>query len=200
MCLCGQCLNPHNLYKALKKSVDTELPRSLSDYLCKHMKCGKELETNFYHLKCVLDQCPNGCKITDINHDLRGELKDNCKESYYVFERVDTHYFNSNGKKVMYKCTARVDKKNTSKKHCKDVAACSKVISASSFLHHRYYICNDMHYWKKFLENMQYYTIWMDYYQKIKFAEGKQVQSAHFSGKQHTLHNTVIIPPDNSEK
>ena len=50
-----------------------------------------------------------------------------------------------------------------------------------------------------FLQVTQYYTLWLDYSQNIAFTEKKQVQVAHFSGKQHTLHNTVIQSP-NDEK
>ena len=33
--------------------------------------------------------------------------------SYYVFERIDTKYFNKQGKVCTYKRTTRIDKKNT---------------------------------------------------------------------------------------
>ena len=49
MCLCSKCLNPHCLYKAIKTNVNVDLPKSLSDYLCKNFKCDHEPETNFFH-------------------------------------------------------------------------------------------------------------------------------------------------------
>lgn len=39
----------------------------------------------------------------------------------------------------------------------------------------------------------------MDYSQNIAFKEKKQVQSAHYSGLHHTLHDTVLIHPYNKE-
>ena len=38
--------------------------------------------------------------------------------------------------------------------------------------------------------------MWVDYSQNINFVEKKQVQSANYSGKQHTLHNAVIFTPN----
>ena len=42
----------------------------------------------------------------------------------------------------------------------------------------------------------QHHTLWLDYSQNIAFNKKKQVQSAHFSGRHHTLHNTIIQGPD----
>ena len=38
-------------------------------------------------------------------------------------------------------------------------------------------------------------VIWMDYSQNIAFTPKFEVQSSHFSGKQHTLHCTIIKDP-----
>ena len=35
--------------------------------------------------------------------------------------------------------------------------------------------------------------MWMDYSQNIKLTEKRQAQSAHFSGKQQTLHDSLIL-------
>lgn len=59
-----------------------------------------------------------------------------------------------------------------------------------------FFVVNDKVYWKKmFLKNTQHHTLWLDYSQNIAFKEKRQVQSAHFSGKQQTLHNTIIQTP-----
>ena len=39
--------------------------------------------------------------------------------------------------------------------------------------------------------------MWLDYSQNINLTEKFQVQSAHYSGKQQTLHNTVLHSPNN---
>ena len=59
MCMCGNCLNIHCLYAAIRKQTDIQLPYSLSGLLCMNMKCNKETETSFYHLDCILGKCKN---------------------------------------------------------------------------------------------------------------------------------------------
>ena len=74
MCLCSKCLNPHSLYKAIKTAVDTDLPHSLSEYLCKSTVCPKDPETNFYSCECIFGQCKNNCKITRVSDDLKNDM------------------------------------------------------------------------------------------------------------------------------
>ena len=109
MCLCSKCLNPHSLYKAIKTTVDTDLPHSLSEYLCKSIVCPKDPETNFYSRECILGQCKNNCKITCISDDLKNDMAKikSKKVHYYVFETVETKYHNKHGKLVTYTRTAR---------------------------------------------------------------------------------------------
>ena len=91
-------------------------------------------------------------------------------------------------------CTAQVDKHDSVKTINNNLQ-----VLAEKCLLHRFFVVNDKVYWKKFLQVTQYYTFWLDYSQNIAFTEKKQVQSAHFSGRQHMLHNTVIQSP-NDEK
>ena len=37
--------------------------------------------------------------------------------------------------------------------------------------------------------------VWMDYSQNVKLTEKNQAQSAHFSGRQQTLHDSLIQFP-----
>ena len=76
-CLCSKCLNPHCLYNPIKSAVDINLPNSLSEYLCKSIKCDKEPETDIYKRECILGQCGNNCKITNISNDFKNDF------SYY---------------------------------------------------------------------------------------------------------------------
>ena len=50
-------------------------------------------------------------------------------------------------------------------------------------------------YWQKFLEETKQYVVWLDYSQNISLTPKFEVQSAHFSGKQHTLHDALIRAP-----
>ena len=67
------------------------------------------------------------------------------------------------------------------------------------YLIHRFFIINDFIYWRRFLSETEHDTLWFDYSQNINFTEKRQVQSAHFSGRQHTLHNTVLQAPKNGK-
>ena len=62
-----------------------------------------------------------------------------------------------------------------------------------------FFIINDLIYWWRFLSETEHYTLWLDYSQNINFTEKRQVQSAHFSGRQHPLHNTVLQATKNGK-
>ena len=130
----------------------------------------------------------------NIGEDLKDQLSDfelNVKKvNYYVFETVTTKYFNKNGKQVSYTRTARVGKNESLHSIIDQLQQLAK-----NYLLHRFSVVNDKIYWKEFLEATGNHTLWLDYSQNIAFTEKKQVQSAHFSGRQHTLHNTVIQSP-----
>ena len=80
MCLCSKCLNPHCLYKANKTNVNTDLPKSQSDDLCKNFKCDREPETNFFHRDCTLGKCQNKCEILSTSDDLKDQRLDEDKK------------------------------------------------------------------------------------------------------------------------
>ena len=101
-----------------------------------------------------------------------------------------TKYFNKNGKQLSYTCTAHVDKNESLHSIIDQLQQLAK-----NYLLHRFSVVNDKIYWKEFLETTGNHTFWLDYFLNIAFTEKKQVQSAHFSGRQHTLHNTVIQSP-----
>ena len=65
------------MYNPIKSAVDINLPNSLSEYLCKSIKCDKEPETDIYKRECILGQCGNNCKITNISNDFKNDF------SYY---------------------------------------------------------------------------------------------------------------------
>lgn len=79
------------LYKAIKSSIDSNL-RSLSEYLCKSIKYHKEPESDFYSRECILGQCGDNCKITNISNDLKSDLVaiNSEKVHYEIFETIQT--------------------------------------------------------------------------------------------------------------
>ena len=159
------------------------------------MKCGKETGTNYYYRDCILGTCKNKCRVTNIANDLCGENDLNISVSYYIFSNVATSYFNTAGKKVVYNRTTRVDKHESLSSVIMELQHLSQ-----KYLLHRFNVSNDNYYWKLFLETTESYVLWLDYSQNIKLTEKNQVQSAHFSGRQHTLHNTVLRSPNGGIK
>ena len=113
------------------------------------------------------------CKITNISNDL--VTVKSKKAHYYIFETVQTQYYNKNGKLTSYTCTARVNKHDI----IESIISQLQILS-EQYLFHRFFIVNDTCYWKKFLHKTEYRTLWPDYSQNIAFNEKKQVQSAHF--------------------
>ena len=65
------------------------------------------------------------------------------------------------------------------------------------YLLYQFLVCCDTVYWKEFLFQTYHYVLWLDYSQNLVLKGKRQVQSAHFLGKQQTLHNTVFFNPNN---
>ena len=93
--------------------------------------------------------------------------------------------------------TTETNKKSYLHLHC--FCCCLIQSVAVHYLIHRFLIINDFTYWRRFLSETEHYTLWLDYSQTINFTEKRQVQSAHFSGRQHTLHDTVLQAPKNGK-
>ena len=119
-------------------------------------------------------------------------LAGNTMFSCYVFENVFMKYFNKHEKEVKYKRTARVDKREP-------LLDCISKLQELTvpYLLHQFSVCCDTVYGKKFLSQTSHYVLWLDYSQNLALKEKRQVQSAHFLGKQQTLHNTVLYKPNN---
>ena len=93
---------------------------------------------------CILGKCKNGCKPLNVTNDLSEQIKANSKKivTYYVFEKVDTKYFDTKGVEKNYKRTTRVDKRDEFSKVVELLDSCSK-----SYLLHRYRVTNDNVHW-----------------------------------------------------
>ena len=202
VCLCGIYLNAHILYNAVRKNLDDtndvfQLSFSLSVYACKNFNCEKVTSIDYHDYDCVHEKCENGCKVDDCSELLKG-INDNKvsdkKITYYAFETETETYFNVKGKKVTYTRTAWKDKKEKLSE-----IICKLRDSLKYYVIHRFCISNDKYYWKYFVEHSKFYTLWIDYSVNIALKEKKQAQSAHYSGKQSTLHNTVMQPPMGGE-
>ena len=178
------CLNAHCLYEPLKKNVPyNNLSESLSSYLLSEIHCEPDEKNNFSFLECLTEKCSNNCKIKgDEFSDYDTKLY-----SYYTCERVAMQYYNKKGCKVIYYRTAREDKEDTlANISVKLQKLCKRYIT------HRYFIASDKVFWSNFKMNYNYPILTMDYSENINLTAKHEAQIAHFSGRQYTLHCTVL--------
>ena len=169
-------------------SQNQKKPYSLSDYLTTKFECSYDSHINFPKIECVKGECNKNCTILDESEQFKEKdfwLK---KISYYQFEQVEEKYYNLEGILKFYSRTGRKDYKDVT---VKDVYSLL-LVSARSYLLHRYHTLLDKVYWQRYLDETDSAVVWMDYSQNIKLTEKNQVQSAHFSGKQQTLHDILI--------
>lgn len=120
------------------------------------------------------------CQIVNILYDLKEQSQGSKEVCCYVFKRAKTSYCNKSGKKASCTCTAFVDKCELLETIIKKLQAMNK-----SYLSHYFLIINDKVHWDRFWwKKQQQNTL---YSQSIALKGKRQVQSAHFSGKQHTI-------------
>ena len=186
-CLCQKCLNPHALYNTLRRYIK-DLPLSLSDYLTTFFACQKDKELNFPKIECVTGCCKNTCKIINDSDNEEIDWEKHHHVSYYQFQQVIESYHNKEGEQKFYKRIARVDFHDVPLKQVYDML----MASAEDYLVHRHMTLLDKVYWAKYLCSIDQPVIWMDYSMNVKLTEKNQVQSAHFSGRQQTLHDSLI--------
>ena len=187
-CLCAKCLNPHSLYSTLRRNMD-DLPQSLSEYLTMFFECQQDSRLNFPKLSCIQGECKNKCHIADETGEQKYSEVWEKKVSYYQFLTVEVSYWNKEGVKKFYTRTARKDYTDVP---LKDVYKVFQE-SARSYLVHRYHTLLDKVYWQQYIDENSGAIVWMDYSQNVNLTEKNQTQSAHFSGQQQTLHDTLIL-------
>ena len=83
--------------------------------------------------------------------------------------------------------TARVDKKAI-------ISELHKLLMdiAQDYIIHRYFVTSGLEFWHKFTEVYSKGIMTIDYSENIQFKAKHKAQSAHFSGRQQTLHCCVI--------
>ena len=188
-CLCQKCLNPHALYNTLRRNIKG-LPMSLSDYLTTFFSCEKDRDLNFPKDDCINGCCKNNCTI--MNDSESDEINWDKRVSYYQFQSVIEKYKDLQGTEKFYKTIARVDVQDVSLRDVYQLLMdCSK-----DYLLHRYRTLLDKVFWAKYLCSVNQPIMWMDYSMNVKLTEKNQVQSAHFSGCQQTLHDSLIQHTD----
>ena len=107
--------------------------------------------------------------------------------NYYLYEKKVEQYFNKDGQKVEYTRTARVDKRDT----------VSSVVgqlmkNAENYLQHRSYVNNSVTVLPLIRESFKGHYIELDFSENLAFKPKVELQQAHFSGKQFTLHCATL--------
>ena len=64
--------------------------------------------------------------------------------------------------------------------------------NANKNLLDRYFVSTDKIFWQKFQQTCNYPIVYFDYSENINIVPKQEVQSAHFSGRQYTLHCAYI--------
>ena len=104
-----------------------------------------------------------------------------------MFERVPTYFYNNSGEKVSYVRTARVDK-TANLPFIYDLL----LSLAKKYIIHRYFVGIGNVFWSRFTFNYEFPVLTFDYSENITLKPKHEAQSAHFSGRQHTLHCCVM--------
>ena len=96
-----------------------------------------------------------------------------------------------NGQDVNYTRTARVDKKESL-----SVVVDTLLQISSRYLKHRSYVDNVNIVLPMLKEGFSGKYIELDFSENLALPPKHEAQSAHFSGKQHTLHCAIFCPGD----
>ena len=131
-----------------------------------------------------------------INRILDGEsfeeADDNKLCKFYTYQRITESYIGKEGKPVEYSRTARVGE-------CNPVQYLANLIKDGSdkYLKHRTYVnnCSTVFPLMKDLYTGKFIELYFS--QNLSLRPKFEVQSAHFSGKQYTLHCAIAEPFEN---
>jgi hypothetical protein len=185
-CLCTTCLNIHvklNVINKQRKSNGVEEVLSATEYV----SCG--LCENFSE-KCLSGECdkPSCNRMPFEGHEAIGEEI----VSYYYFGIVEEDYYDKSGTQKTYKRTSRIDVPSIK---LSELARLT-FDDGLAYLKHKIIVDNDREVFPLLRSNHTGIFLHMDFSENINLQEKLQVQSAHFSGKQCTLHCTVMEPPN----
>ena len=124
------------------------------------------------------------------NHDNEShpEIKDTKMINYYVFESKEESYI-KNGKEIKYTRTARVPK---SESVCDIVNTLKE--SGESYLRHRSHVENVGTIFPIIRKSFSGTYIELDFSENISEKPKYEVQNAHFSGVQYSLHCAIVEP------
>ena len=140
----------------------------------------------YQSLTTYLDELSN---IDKYDNGLFPERENNKDVHYYVYERKTECYKGNNGNDVQYTRTARFDK---NEKVSELVNSLLK--NSSRYLKHRPFGNNVNHVFPILKERFSEKYIELDFSENLALRPKNEVQSADFSGKQHSLHCATFSP------
>ena len=161
-CLCIRCQNSHLLLKGVNS-----------------YRKMKNLSQHTLVITFLNDS--QSLKLSD-RTDIYPEFNDEKEINYYIFGPKTESYF-KNGKEIQYTRTARIDKKEEV-----SVIAQKLISIKDSYLKHRSHVDNINKVFPIVKESFQGTYIELDFSENIAIKPKFEVQEAHFSGKQYTLH------------
>ena len=126
-------------------------------------------------------------KLSD-RTDIYPEFNDEKEINYYIFGPKTESYF-KNGKEIQYTRTACIDKKEEV-----SVTAQNLMSIKDSYLKHCSHVDNINKVFPIVKEPFQGTYIELDFSENIAIKSKFEVQGAHFSGKQYTLHCSIVDP------
>ena len=120
------------------------------------------------------------------------ELTEENVYTYHRYERVEEPYTKKDGTPGQYQRVTRVDHKEP----VKDI--CQKILdTGNAYLKHRTYVDNVSSVFPEMKSTYDGKYIELDFSQNLALRPKDEVQSAHFSGKQLTLHRSIVNPVNN---
>ena len=146
---------------------------------------------NTFRGKCKL---PPHNSLTDYLNELDAntdfeEINATHECKYYEYKRIKEKYYGKDGKEVEYTRTARVDLTAPVCQLVEKLRCNGKV-----YLKHRSYIDNCSNVLPLLQEAYSGKYVELDFSQNLSLRPKDEVQSAHFSGKQFTLHCAIVEP------
>ena len=122
-------------------------------------------------------------------HDKITSVVDDEKLYAYVqFQPTKTRFFNTQGKPVEYTRCARTELKAL----LNDMQRLL-IEGGIGYLQHCFFVSLDKAFWLRFKSECLCPIIHIDYSENIQLTPKNEVQSAHYSGRQHTLHCSVLF-------
>lgn len=195
LCLCKICLNARQLFDALKsycRGEGIELGVSMSDYFLDDCSCDKP-DIGYYPAECCLGKCPSGTnKSKPVAADIISHQSPSKQVKYYQYEQIDEEYIAKRGAE---KGQTKVSKRTERVNYTENVEVVIKKLESCriKYLIHRFLVVENDHHWKIILgdQHESKPIFHMDFSENLQLTPKMEVQDAHFSKKQYSLHCTV---------